>query len=106
MLRLAVAITLFGLVGCSSTRAPSPFVEDAGGPDASADAAVDAPSDGPGLGHSCVDDSQCDDGNDCTHDGCNRAIGRCQFTPDDARCQNGVFCDGIERCDALLCCRN
>ena len=30
---------------------------------------------------------------------------RCQFILDDSRCQNGVYCDGVERCDPDLGCR-
>ncbi|MFQ5494393.1 MAG: hypothetical protein ACE5EX_03335, partial [Phycisphaerae bacterium] len=45
----------------------------------------------------------CDDGIPCTVDSCNAALG-CLATPDDAFCANGVFCDGVEVCDALLGC--
>jgi hypothetical protein len=57
------------------------------------------------LGGPCVDDRQCDDAIACTFDTCARAFGRCQNVPDDSRCQNGLFCDGLEICDAELGCR-
>ncbi len=95
-----------GLAGCSNGDAASPFVEDGGSsPDGGRDAATDALTDGPILGGPCLENDQCNDGVDCTFDACNLAIHRCQFTPDDSRCQNGVYCDGIERCDPLLGCR-
>jgi hypothetical protein len=78
-----------------------------GGADAQAEATgSDAgTSDGSIFGQPCLDDSQCDDGVDCTHDSCNHEFRRCQFILDDSRCQNGVYCDGIERCDPDLGCR-
>jgi hypothetical protein len=53
----------------------------------------------PSLGGPCEDDGQCDDRLDCTHDRCDLELGRCRFEPDDATCDNGVYCDGAERCD-------
>jgi hypothetical protein len=40
---------------------------------------------------------QCNDGQDCTRDVCDPARG-CVFTPDNAACDNGRFCDGAEAC--------
>src|SRR6267154_1773246 len=92
---------------CSGGGSASPFAQDGGEPtDAVAELARDAAvRDGPILGQACLDDSQCDDGIDCTLDSCNRELKRCQFVLDDSRCQNGVFCDGVERCDGDLGCR-
>ena len=40
----------------------------------------------------------CNDGINCTKDGCSPAIG-CTFTPDDTACDDGVVCNGTETCD-------
>jgi hypothetical protein len=97
----------FQVSACSGGGSASPFVQDGGEPtDAISEAARDAVGrDGPILGQTCLDDSQCDDGLDCTLDSCNRQLSRCQFVLDDSRCQNGVFCDGVEHCDGDLGCR-
>ncbi|MFQ5422479.1 MAG: dockerin type I domain-containing protein [Phycisphaerae bacterium] len=47
----------------------------------------------------------CSDGVPCTIDLCNEATGLCDHVPDDAACDNGVFCDGIETCDPLSGCQ-
>ncbi len=49
--------------------------------------------------------TDCDDGVACTVDACNEAAGACDHTPSDAACDNGMFCDGSETCDALLGCQ-
>ncbi len=53
----------------------------------------------PTLGGPCEDDGQCDDRVDCTSDTCDQDLGRCRFQPDDAGCDDGVYCNGAERCD-------
>ncbi len=60
--------------------------------------------DGAGL---CSGDvpNTCDDGVGCTVDSCDEAQDTCVNTPDDAACDNGLFCDGTETCDAVLDCR-
>ena len=51
----------------------------------------------------CSDDSQCDDGIDCTDDTC--VASACVFTPNDSNCtDDGLFCNGAEVCDAALDC--
>lgn len=54
----------------------------------------------------CQDDApaDCDDGIACTVDVCDDDQGRCQNTPVDTRCNNGLYCDGVERCDAAVGC--
>ncbi len=42
----------------------------------------------------------CDDGLDCTRDGCNEELKTCTFTPDDALCDDHDPCTGVERCVA------
>ncbi len=52
----------------------------------------------------CLNDGQCNDGMDCTDDSCN-AAGRCVFTPNHSLCpDDGVFCNGLEICDAQTGC--
>jgi hypothetical protein len=106
------ACALLFFTACGSSTAPSPFVVDAG-PDAS-DAGSEKPDGGLSedagplddtLGEPCNDDSQCDDAIACTVDSCDASIARCRHSPDDATCQNGFYCDGVERCDAKLGCR-
>ncbi len=45
-----------------------------------------------------------DDGVACTVDSCDEANGVVN-TPDDAACDNGLFCDGAETCDAVNDCQ-
>lgn len=104
-------------MGCAASTAPSPFKPDAGheggaggsgiggngGSGAGeSDAGVDVD---PTLGGPCLDDGQCDDGFDCTFDFCDLTIEHCRFTPDDTLCYNGIYCDGLEKCDNKLGCR-
>jgi hypothetical protein len=58
----------------------------------------------PTLGGPCQDDGQCDDQVECTVDRCDLGLGRCRFEPDDARCDDGIYCDGAERCDVRTGC--
>ena len=62
----------------------------------------DEPSDTCGT---CVTDADCDDFITCTVDSCDVATGFCSNLPNDANCDNGLFCDGFETCDALLDCQ-
>ncbi len=81
----------------------------------------------------CLTNAQCDDGNfcngaetcntvtglcqtgsnpcpadnvACTIDSCDEATDTCLHTPNDAFCQNGLFCDGIEGCHPTLGCKD
>ncbi len=47
----------------------------------------------------------CDDGVACTDDSCNEANDSCDNVPNDSRCGNGLFCDGIEICNPVLGCQ-
>ena len=60
----------------------------------------------------CVDGScvagtaiDCDDGVGCTDDSCNEATDSCDNVPNDANCDNGLYCDGAETCDVVLDCQ-
>jgi hypothetical protein len=51
----------------------------------------------------------CSDSVSCTDDSCDAAAasgtGACVSTPNDANCDDGLFCNGAETCDALLDCQ-
>ncbi len=47
----------------------------------------------------------CDDGIGCTDDSCDGGANACLNVRNDARCSNGLFCDGLETCDASLGCQ-
>jgi hypothetical protein len=40
----------------------------------------------------------------CTVDSCNEDTDGCDNTPDDGECDDGLFCNGTETCDAILDC--
>ncbi len=46
----------------------------------------------------------CDDGFACTLDACDEDADGCAFAPVDAACDDGVFCNGAETCDAEAGC--
>lgn len=50
-----------------------------------------------------ADDRLCGDGFPCTSDSCDVQLD-CQFIPNDELCDNGMFCDGVETCNATLGC--
>jgi hypothetical protein len=56
---------------------------------------------------SCADGTPptTDDGVSCTDDSCNEATDTIDNVPNDANCDNGLFCDGSETCDAVLDCQ-
>jgi hypothetical protein len=43
---------------------------------------------------------ECDDQVACTVDSCNEGTDSCDNVPDDRACDNGLYCDGAETCDA------
>lgn len=103
---LAAASTPGGVACTASAPSPFPSLEGgggAGGAGGGGEGGGGGAAD-PTLGGPCVDDGQCDDGFPCTFDACDHAVKRCRFTPDDTSCQNGLYCDGIERCSPHLGC--
>jgi hypothetical protein len=101
--------------GCGTSSAPSPFAlpDDAGksGP-LPADGGppiLNAPPDDASVpgewGGRCVDDGECDDRVECTHDVCDLAIERCHFVPEDDACDDGAYCNGVEACAPGVGCR-
>ncbi|MDP8999984.1 MAG: putative metal-binding motif-containing protein, partial [Myxococcota bacterium] len=101
----AIVVLIVLLVACGSNDAPNLLIVhfDAGA-DAPDDVAADGPADAavddanPYLGGPCVDDGQCNDMIRCTYDSCDQTAHRCANIPDDSLCDNGVYCDGRERC--------
>jgi leucyl aminopeptidase len=47
----------------------------------------------------------CNDGVACTNDSCDEVDDLCVNQADDVNCDNGLFCDGAETCDAVLDCQ-
>ncbi|MEM7586959.1 MAG: M36 family metallopeptidase, partial [Acidobacteriota bacterium] len=47
----------------------------------------------------------CDDGVSCTVDSCNEGTDSCDNTADDSLCSDGLFCNGVETCDAVNDCQ-
>jgi hypothetical protein len=101
---VAAAVTLGS--GCGNTGAANPFGHDAGadaGDSGTGGTGGALPGDaGPDvdltLGGPCLDDAQCDDNLDCTFDTCDQTLGRCRNVPDDSKCQDGIYCNGMEVC--------
>ncbi len=46
----------------------------------------------------------CSDGVSCTVDSCDEATDACVYTSDNALCDDGLYCNGAETCDATLDC--
>jgi cysteine-rich repeat protein len=47
----------------------------------------------------------CSDGVGCTVDACNEVTDSCDNTPNNALCDDALFCNGTETCDAVLDCQ-
>ncbi|MFQ5461828.1 MAG: M6 family metalloprotease domain-containing protein, partial [Phycisphaerae bacterium] len=58
------------------------------------------------VGVGCVNGTapDCNDAIACTSDACNEATDACDHVADDAQCDNGLFCDGVETCQAGVGC--
>ncbi|MGB0715001.1 MAG: S8 family serine peptidase, partial [Phycisphaerae bacterium] len=48
----------------------------------------------------------CDDGVACTNDSCNESTDSCNNSPDNGNCDDGLFCNGSETCNATLGCQS
>ena len=81
------ALLCLALIGCGARTDLTLEREDAG-PDA--------------MTAECLRDAHCDDGVECTRDRC--VARRCVAEPVDASCDDGRFCTGVERCDAVRGC--
>ena len=59
----------------------------------------------PTLGGPCVDDAQCARPEiPCAAFKCDPAVKRCRATPDDTKCDDGLYCNGVEHCDSRRGC--
>lgn len=47
----------------------------------------------------CIEDSDCDDAIACTRDTCDGVASVCVHLPLDERCDDGIFCNGDEKCE-------
>ncbi len=47
----------------------------------------------------------CDDGITCTTDSCNESTDACDHAPNNAACNDGLFCNGTETCSVTLGCQ-
>jgi hypothetical protein len=47
----------------------------------------------------------CNDGVGCTNDSCNEGTDSCDNLPNNGLCDDGLYCNGAETCDALLDCQ-
>ncbi|MDI1443992.1 hypothetical protein [Polyangium sp. 6x1] len=47
----------------------------------------------------------CNDGLPCTDDYCDLLADACKHHPNDGKCADGLFCDGVETCDPILGCQ-
>ncbi len=106
---LAAALSLLSAQSGCVEFVPSPFEPDASPPSDAGDAAEEASSDGAvdpdgATGKVCVYDEDCDDAVSCTFDRCDPETRRCTNTGDDMPCQDGRYCNGVERCDRKLGC--
>jgi hypothetical protein len=52
------------------------------------------------VGNRCVSGAppDCGDAQECTFDGCDEGADRCVHLPDHGACDDGLFCNGAERC--------
>lgn len=66
----------------------------------------DAPLDFPDAGPPCDSDEECNDGIPCTLDSCDTSRRVCRRILDNASCDDGVFCNGDERCNPLRGCED
>ncbi len=59
------------------------------------------------LDGSCQDGTavSCDDGVGCTDDTCNETTDSCDIIANDGNCNDGLWCNGAETCDAVLGCQ-
>lgn len=47
----------------------------------------------------------CADSIACTLDSCNESLDRCEHTPQDSFCNDGLYCNGVETCSTTLGCQ-
>lgn len=104
---IGAAFPLVLAMACGPSNEASPFssITDAGGDaGASGSGGTGGSIDGGILGRPCLVDSDCTDEIDCTVDRCNPDTLRCKPAPDDSKCQDGLYCNGVEICDPIVGC--
>jgi hypothetical protein len=108
--RSALLLAPILLVACGNAgvadRFPAPA--DASVPDApTTETSVEAsvPDADPSLGGPCLDDLQCARPEiPCATFRCDPSVKRCRATPDDTKCDDGLFCNGQEKCNPRVGC--
>ena len=104
--RPVAALIMLTAGACACVKmVPSPFHDE----DASdaVDAGDENAGDGDAAGYTgkpCTQDTDCDDGIECTVDTCDPLERVCSLTADDGKCANGRYCDGVEVCDSKQGC--
>lgn len=89
---LLVTLSALAAVALGCETAPAPAID--GGLDAPR---PDAPFFRPDGSTPCTVDTECDDEVPCTNDVCN-TLGFCESRTDASRCDDMIFCNGIEIC--------
>jgi hypothetical protein len=102
--RGTVRLLVVALAACDSDLPTNPYGPDGGG-GSGGDAAGGGSTVDPELGGPCVEDAQCDDGLDCTNDSCDDTVERCRFVAQPELCDDGIHCNGVERCVQKLGCQ-
>ncbi|MFO0550111.1 MAG: hypothetical protein U0271_17085 [Polyangiaceae bacterium] len=104
-MRRWVAVACLVLAACGDNGPTNPYVTTGTGGAGGGFGGAGGASVDPELGGPCVDGASCDDALDCTEDSCDMTVMRCRFHPVDSGCQDGVYCNGSERCDQNLGCQ-
>lgn len=109
-MRRAALLAALLLVACGNKGASDRFgtaddasTADGAGFDASGETII--PDADPTLGGPCIDDGQCQRPDiPCATFKCDLSVKRCRATPDDTRCDDGLYCNGLEKCDPRIGC--
>lgn len=110
MRSFALLLAALGTVACGSRTDLDVSQPDASTPDvAVVDARLDAPRDAPSdvivvTDAGCSTDSECAHGIACSLDRCDPVLHVCTRAPRDVLCDDGIFCNGVERCDVNTGC--
>jgi hypothetical protein len=102
--RVLLVVLLVAAAACDSDLPTNPNGPDGGGGSGGGAGGGGSTVD-PELGGPCIEDAQCDDGVDCTMDSCDSSVDRCRFVARAELCDDGVHCNGIERCVQKLGCQ-
>ncbi len=97
----AIALSLTSLAaspGCRSDARDYFVVPFDSGVDATDGSSEAGPELDPTLGGPCTEDAQCDDLIPCTFDECDQTLSRCRNTPDNTKCDDKEYCNGVEIC--------